>query len=378
MSAVYILVAFILGGISLPLLVGFILGALKGMGGSHVVTQAQQPADDSVVTQAQQPADDSVVTQAQQPAGDSVVTQAQQPAGDSRVGKRLDSGDAVTYFGRGNAWSDLKEYDKALANYNEVIRLEPGNVQAYYNRGNAWLAKKEYDKALADYNEVIRLDPRYVQVYCYRAIAWWAKKEYGNALADYNEAIRLYPRHLYAYCNRGNVWLARKEYDKALADYNEAIGLDPGYAKSYYGRAVLDLINERSGAAEDARHTLQIGGPKGALSSYSILVGYLGARRQGHNQDAQAMLDEGARLDQSVWPVPIVRFYQGKRSEFELMTAATDNDKQTEAHCYLGYHCLLAGDKSVARAHFTWVRDHGNPGLYEYTMSLAELEKLNR
>ena len=29
----------------------------------------------------------------------------------------------------------------------------------YYNRGNVWQHKKEYDKAIADYNEAIRLDP---------------------------------------------------------------------------------------------------------------------------------------------------------------------------------------------------------------------------
>ena len=60
------------------------------------------------------------------------------------------------------------------------------------------------------------------------------------------------------------------------------------------------------------------------------------------------------------------------------MAAATDHDKQTEAHCFVGYQHLLAGDKSAAREQFTWVRDHGNASFTEYTMSLAELEKLDR
>ena len=76
--------------------------------------------------------------------------------------------------------------------------------------------------------------------------------------------------------------------------------------------------------------------------------------------------------------MPIVRFFRGALSERELVAAATDNDKQTEAHCYIGYQRLLTGDETIARKHFTWVRDHGNPSFSEYTMSRAELDKLDR
>jgi hypothetical protein len=57
------------------------------------------------------------------------------------------------------------------------------------------------------------------------------------------------------------------------------------------------------------------------------------------------------------------------------MAAATDNDKQTEAHCFLGYRRLRDGDRATARELFAWVRDRGNPALTEYTMSVAELDK---
>ena len=36
------------------------------------------------------------------------------------------------------AWSDKKEYDKAIADYNEAIRLDPKDANAYINRGMAW------------------------------------------------------------------------------------------------------------------------------------------------------------------------------------------------------------------------------------------------
>ena len=50
-----------------------------------------------------------------------------------------------------------REFDKAIADYNDAIRLSPTYPLAYSNRGNAWSEKKKYDKAIADCNDAIRL-----------------------------------------------------------------------------------------------------------------------------------------------------------------------------------------------------------------------------
>jgi tetratricopeptide (TPR) repeat protein len=142
------------------------------------------------------------------------------------------------YNNRGLAWHDKKEYDIAIADFNEAIRLDPRYATAYMNRGRAWYAKKEYDRAIADYGEAIRLDPKFAVAYSGRGRAWSAKKEYDRAIADYGEAIRLDPKDALAYTNRGSAWSAKKEYDRAIADYGEAIRLDPKFAMAYYNRGL--------------------------------------------------------------------------------------------------------------------------------------------
>ena len=89
-------------------------------------------------------------------------------------------------------------------------------------------AKASYDKAIADFDEVIRLTPENADAYFYRGNAWNAKGAYDKAVADFTEAIRLDPKDGRAYANRGTVLLGMKgEYDKAIADFTEAIRLDP-------------------------------------------------------------------------------------------------------------------------------------------------------
>src|SRR5262249_37864389 len=72
---------------------------------------------------------------------------------------------AMAYKNRGNAYYSKKDYDGAIADYNEAIRIDPSqaltyHVVAYVNRARIYSDKKDYDRAIADYSEAIRLDPK--------------------------------------------------------------------------------------------------------------------------------------------------------------------------------------------------------------------------
>ncbi len=142
------------------------------------------------------------------------------------------------FYNRALAWSDKKEYDRAIPDYNEAIRLDPNHAHAFSARGDAWYAKKDYEKAIADYTVAIGLDPKDAVKYFNRGIAWSCKKHYDRAIDDYNAAIWLDPVCAAAYNSRGNAWAAKKDYDRAIADYSEAIRLAPKYAAAYNNRGL--------------------------------------------------------------------------------------------------------------------------------------------
>jgi hypothetical protein len=69
---------------------------------------------------------------------------------------------------------------------------------------------------------------------------------------------------------------------------------------------------------------------------------------------------------------------RGDIDEAALLNLSTDDDKRTEAHCFLGMDHAIKGRKGEALAHFRWVKEHGNTSDTEYTIAVAELEQLER
>lgn len=154
---------------------------------------------------------------------------------------------AAAYKNRGNAYYNKKDYDGAIADYNEAIRLDPSqaltyHVLAYLNRAATHYEKKDYDRAIADYSQAIKLDPKHAIAHNRRGLAYLNKRDLDRAFADFNEAMNLNPNLSAAYNNRGLVHARRNDFDLAFADYSEAIRRDPNSAFAYNNRG---LINAR-------------------------------------------------------------------------------------------------------------------------------------
>jgi tetratricopeptide (TPR) repeat protein len=211
---------------------------------------------------------------------------------------QANANDTVAYFYRAHAYADKREYDKAIADYTEVLRLDqsiPGQT-TYYYRGMAYMDKGDIDNAIADFTELLNIrigelrlfadaggtiyldagdNPIFTTGYWERGYAYFINGEYDHAfedfskvieksgildatvlshrycgeiyarrgehdhaIADLTEAIRLDPQFAVAYNSRGNAYYYKGEYDRAIADYTEVIRLDPKAVVMYNVRGI--------------------------------------------------------------------------------------------------------------------------------------------
>ncbi len=144
---------------------------------------------------------------------------------------------------------DNKDYDLAIAYFNEALRRNPRYADAYANRARAYNLKGEYARALADCDQALRLDPDNVPAHLARAYTYRRKKDYDRAIAEATIALRLDPKSAKAYNSRGWAYHLKKQNPQALADLSRAIRLDPNYVFAYDNRG---LVYERTGNHERA------------------------------------------------------------------------------------------------------------------------------
>ena len=105
--------------------------------------------------------------------------------------------------------------------------MNPKNSSYYYNRGNTYSNLKDYEKAVNDYNRAIELNPNNASYYNNRGIGYYSLKDYEKAINDYSRAIELNPNNASYYNNRGIGYYSLKDYEKAIKNCNKAIKLDP-------------------------------------------------------------------------------------------------------------------------------------------------------
>jgi tetratricopeptide (TPR) repeat protein len=141
---------------------------------------------------------------------------------------------ATIYFWRAVGWNKKGNYTQVIADATEALELKP-DVAIYDLRGSAYCDKREYDFAVADFNDALRTgSPQGGIVYHNRGNAWRAKGDYARAIADYDASIKFDPKAVFSYQNRGV-----SSRRSAISMVREAIRLDPALASPLTNRAAI-------------------------------------------------------------------------------------------------------------------------------------------
>ena len=134
---------------------------------------------------------------------------------------------------RGIAYEQLRLYDEAFADYEQVAALAP-SADASRNLGDVYRARSQFDEALQAYSTALEHDEAYTPALVGRALTHASLADYAAAEADLTRALEYGPEDPTNLRWRGLVRWFSGRYAEAAADY----------------QAVVDLQEARDGAPQ--------------------------------------------------------------------------------------------------------------------------------
>ena len=201
---------------------------------------------------------------------------------------------------RGIMFSRLGNYEKAIADFTQVIQLNPNLSSGYVLRGRALYANalrvinvhitsdnditeddeqdfeeeqseepsgtqlagfktEAFEQAISDFTRAIRLDNHNAVLFRERGQVYSSKGDFERAITDFNQALRLNSAFFQVYNNRGSAYFSIRNFNRAIADFTQAIQFNPGYANAYFNRgSVYFEINDFDRAIADFETVLLI------------------------------------------------------------------------------------------------------------------------
>ena len=89
---------------------------------------------------------------------------------------------------RGIYEQEMKEWDKSIADFTDVLRLNPETFIAYKWRGVSHYNLGKYEKAIADYTQYLKRDSTDDETIGYRAVAYEQTGQYLESCVDYADS----------------------------------------------------------------------------------------------------------------------------------------------------------------------------------------------
>ncbi|RYE53815.1 MAG: tetratricopeptide repeat protein [Sphingobacteriales bacterium] len=119
---------------------------------------------------------------------------------------QIDSLDPATYADRAKTYSYLKDYDKAIRDFNKVLQFDSSGKQAegsYYYLGRIKMLQGEDDEAVKYFDLLLLYAPTDSEGYFLRGTAKSNLMDIDGSIKDFDLAIKYNSKYTEAYANRG-------------------------------------------------------------------------------------------------------------------------------------------------------------------------------
>ena len=101
------------------------------------------------------------------------------------------TGKAKELFDQAEGNRKNEAYEKAIAEYGEVIKLLPNDAESYYLRGCCYFKPEQMEKRLDEFSKAISIEPQNGNLYFLRFRVYLELGETEKAIADGEKAAEL-------------------------------------------------------------------------------------------------------------------------------------------------------------------------------------------
>lgn len=132
---------------------------------------------------------------------------------------------AMQHYQLGEIYLTTKQFEKAIASYQQALRGKPDWAEAYYALGFTFQNLYQLEEALASYYEALRLHLDSAEIYYNVGFTLHCLGKFDEALINYHQALRLQPQMVTAYLGIGCVLTFQNKLEEAESYFHQSARL---------------------------------------------------------------------------------------------------------------------------------------------------------
>ena len=191
-----------------------------------------------------------------------------------------------TELQRGWNLLDRGEYIQALY-LTETLLQEVGEYPpTYFLRGRIFSELNQFDKAGAEYTQILKIDPDYQSVHFNLGNNYFRQTKFESAIEQYRKELSNFPDPS-VYLNLGRTYYKIDKVDSARIAYEKALELNENYSEAHY--RIGTLLKNEGELAEAKFHAEQAIDENSSNPDYNLLMGQLLYQEQQFEEAAKFM-----------------------------------------------------------------------------------------
>lgn len=174
-------------------------------------------------------------------------------------GNAFSSGPAGDLLTEGIALYEAKDYQGAIAKYEQILQEVPELYQVRQNIGNCYLDMGDFDKALAEYQMILTEEPTHIGALVRAGDVMVRKGDLDQAVDFFEKAIEQAPEDEVLPFNVAEIYFDQGDVNKAIDYYKRSATVKPDWPEPYLkvGYAYLNLA-QMDEAAEAFKKVMEV------------------------------------------------------------------------------------------------------------------------